>query len=79
MTLAVTFYKHDSLCGAAMFPDIETALKVKAAFESLGPEYKGNLQHFVEAPTDPAAISKVNVWLKENGFESLGPDAMKPK
>ena len=79
MTFVLTFYKHEVLNGAAMYPDIETALKIKAAIESLGAEYKANLHHFVEAPADPAALARVNAWLNENGFDSLGPDATKAK
>ena len=79
MMFVVIFYKHDALTGAHMYPDIETALKVKASFESLGAEYKANLQHAVEATADRAVLDKVNAWLNENGFNPLGPDATKPK
>lgn len=77
MTIVLTLYKLASLLGAVILPDIETALKIKAAFESLGPEYKANIQSLADAAVHANAdvIAKVNVWLQANGFDPLPPDA----
>ena len=77
MTLILTLYKFVSLLGAVILPDLETALKIKAAFESLGPEYKANIQALASAATqaDEETLAKVNAWLAANGFDPLPPDA----
>jgi hypothetical protein len=76
--IVVTLYKLASLLGAVILPDIETALKIKAAFESLGPEYKANVQalHDAAQHANQETIDKVNAWLVQNGFDQLPPDAL---
>lgn len=77
MSIVVTLYQLASLLGAVVVPSIETALKIKAAFESLGPEYRANIQALTDAAVHANAetIAKVNAWLMEQGFEPLPPDA----
>lgn len=81
MAIVLTLYKVAALLGAVILPDIETALKIKASFESLGPEYKANVQSLSNAATaaDQATIDKVNAWLTANGFDPLPPDATAAK
>lgn len=82
MTLVLSFYRYDGMIGAAMLPDAETALKVKAAVESLGPEYKANLHALGEVSGDHVGketIDKVNAWLTANGFDSVTADSLKAK
>lgn len=81
MSIVLTIYKLAALLGAVIVPDIETALKIKAAFESLGPEYKANIQALSAAAdqADQATIDKVNAWLTANGFDPLPPDPATPK
>ena len=76
MTIVLTLYKLASLLGAVILPDIETALKIKAAFESLGPEYQANVQGLTNAAehANQETIDKVNAWLTANGFDPLPPD-----
>lgn len=81
MSIVLTIYKLVSMLGAVVLPDIETALKMKAAVESLGPEYKVNVHSLQDAAVhaDQETIDKVNVWLTANGFDPLPPDAGIPK
>lgn len=81
MSIVLTLYKLAALLGAVILPDIETALKVKAVFESLGPEYKANVQALTAAAehADQEVIDKVNAWLTSNGFDPLPPDPAVPK
>ena len=81
MSIVVTLYKLAALLGAVILPDIETALKIKAVFESLGPEYKANVQALVAATqhANQETIDKVNAWLQANGFDPLPPDPATPK
>lgn len=81
MAIVLTIYKLAALLGAVIVPDIETALKIKAAFESLGPEYKANIQALTDATehANVETINKVNAWLLENGFDQLPPDPAKAK
>lgn len=75
--IVLTLYKLAALLGAVILPDIETALKIKAAFESLGPEYKANVHSLADAAlhANEETIGKVNAWLTANGFDPLPPDA----
>jgi len=77
VSIVVTLYQLASLLGAVIVPSIETALKIKAAFESLGPEFKANVHALTDAAlhADAETIGKVNAWLVEQGFEPLPPDA----
>lgn len=79
MSIVVTLYKLTALLGALIVPSIETALKIKAAFESLGPEYKANIQALTDAAhhANQETIDKVNAWLTANGFDPLPPDPAK--
>jgi hypothetical protein len=81
VAIVLTLYKLASLIGVTILPDIETALKIKAAFESLGPEYKANVQALTAAAgqADAETIAKVNAWLTANGFDPLPPDAVTAK
>lgn len=76
MAIVLTLYKLSALLGAVILPDIETALKIKAAFQSLGPEYKANVQGLTDAANqaNQETIDKVNAWLQANGFDPLPPD-----
>jgi hypothetical protein len=76
----LTFYKLGVLCGAMIFPDLESSLKMKAAVTSLGPEYSANIHQLAEAiDANQATVDKVNAWLVANGFDGLPADALKPK
>lgn len=81
MSIVLTIYKLASLLGAVILPDIQDALKIKATIESLGPEYKVNVQQLASAAVaaDADTIAKVNAWLTANGFDPLPPDAATPK
>jgi len=81
VAIVLTLYKLAALLGAVILPDIETALKIKAAFESLGPEYKANVHALASAAehANEETIAKVNAWLTENGFDPLPPDPAVPK
>jgi len=81
VSFVLTLYKLASLLGAVILPDMETALKIKAAFTSLGPEYTVNVQHLADAAdkADQETIDKVNAWLTANGFDPLPADAAKAK
>jgi hypothetical protein len=76
MSVVLTLYKLASLLGAVILPDIETALKIKAAFESIGPEYQANVQALSAASqlANQETIDKVNGWLTANGFDPLPAD-----
>jgi hypothetical protein len=76
VAIVLTLYKLSALLGAVILPDIETALKIKAAFESLGPDYKANVQQLASAAdqANDETIAKVNAWLTANGFDPLPPD-----
>ena len=79
MPTVLTIYKVASLIGALILPDLETALKIKAAFHNLGPEYKANVQKLSDAAdsANNETIAKVNAWLLANGYEALPPDPLK--
>lgn len=79
MSIVLTLYKFAALLGAVILPDIETALKIKAAFTSLGPEYKANIQALTDAAqhANQETIDKVNAWLTANGYDPLPPDPAK--
>jgi hypothetical protein len=79
MATVLTIYKVASLIGALILPDIETALKIKAAFHNLGPEYKANIHTLADAAdkANDETISKVNAWLVQNGYEPLPADPLK--
>lgn len=81
MSIVLTIYKLASLLGAVILPDIESALKIKATLESIGPEYKVNVQHLAGAAihADQETIDKVNAWLTSNGFDPLPADPAKAK
>lgn len=79
MTYVLTCYKHGGLNGAMIFADLETALKIKAALESLGAEYKANLNGLAEADADQNTVDKVNDWLTANGFETVTSESLKVK
>jgi hypothetical protein len=81
LPFVLTLYKLAALLGAVILPDIETALKIKAAFLSLGPEYSANIQHLADAADHANAetLDKVNAWLTANGFDPLPADAAKAK
>jgi hypothetical protein len=76
VAFVVTLYKLANLLGALILPDIEYALKIKAAFESLGPDFKANIQALTSAAdqANQETIDKVNAWLTANGFDPLPPD-----
>jgi hypothetical protein len=79
MGVVLTIYKVANLIGALILPDIETALKIKASFHNLGPEYKANIQSLADASNaaDDETISKVNTWLSANGYDPLPPEPLK--
>ncbi len=79
MGTVLTIYKIANLIGALILPDIETALKIKAAFHNLGPEYKANIQTLADAAdqANEETISKVNAWLIANGYDPLPADPLK--
>lgn len=81
MSIVLTIYKLASLLGAVILPDIESALKIKATLESIGPEYKVNVHSLQDAAmhADQETIDKVNAWLRANGFDPLPPDPATPK
>lgn len=82
MTLVVAFYRHDGMIGAAILTDAETALKIKAAVESLGVEYKANVHSLVEVSedhVDQATIDKVNAWLVANDYPKVSSESLKPR
>lgn len=81
MAIVLTLYKLASLLGAVILPDIETALKIKAAFTSLGPEYTANVQGLTSAAdkANEETLAKVNTWLTANGYDPLPPDAATAK
>lgn len=81
MSIVLTIYKLASLLGAVILPDIESALKIKATLESIGPEYKVNVHSLQDAAmhADQETIDKVNAWLAANGFDPLPPDPATPK
>lgn len=82
MTLVLSFYRYDGMIGAAILPDAETALKIKAAVESLGAEYKANLHALAEVSgdsVDQGTIDKVNAWLTGNGFDPVSAESLKPR
>jgi len=81
LSFVLTLYKFASLAGALILPDIETVLKIKAAFESLGSEYKANIQLLGDAAGQANAetLAKVNAWLTANGFDPLPADAAAAK
>jgi hypothetical protein len=81
MTFVLTVYRLANLLGAMMSADIENALKIKAALESLGPEYKVNVQTLTDAAehANKATLDRVNAWLANEGFEPLPADAGKVK
>lgn len=82
MTLVLTFYRHDGMIGAAILPDAETALKIKAAVESLGAEYKANIHWLGEVSADnvdQATIDKVNAWLVQNDYAPVSSASLKPR
>src|SRR5258708_32979486 len=53
VSIVLTLYKLAALLGAVILPDIETALKIKAAFEALRPEDKTDMQGPTTAPQHP--------------------------
>jgi hypothetical protein len=75
--IIITIYQIAQLLGAVIVPDIIAALKIKAAFQSLGPDYKVNIQVLGDAAAlaNKETIDNVNAWLTANGFEPLPPDA----
>ncbi len=79
MGVVLTIYKVANLIGALILPDIETALKIKASFHNLGPEYKANIQMLGDAAiaADDETIGKVNTWLVANGYDPLPADPLK--
>jgi hypothetical protein len=79
MATVLTIYKLANLIGALILPDIETALKIKAAFHNLGPDYKANIQSLADAAgaADDETIGKVNTWLTANGYDPLPPEPLK--
>jgi hypothetical protein len=81
MTFAFVVYKHAATVGAGILPDAETALHIKAAIESLGPEYKVNLHGLSDAAETITAetIDKANAFLAGAGFDPLPADAAKVK
>lgn len=82
MTLVLSFYRYDGMIGAAILPDAETALKIKAAVESLGSEYKANMHALGEVSgdhVDQATIDKVNAWLTQNDYPPVTADSLKPR
>jgi len=81
VSIVLTLYKLSALLGAVILPDIETALKIKAAFQSLGPEYNANIQALADAAqhANQETIDKVNAWLTSNGFDPLSADQLAPK
>lgn len=82
MTLVLTFYRHDGMIGAAILPDAENALKIKAAVESLGVEYKANVHWLGEVSSDnvdQATIDKVNAWLVANEYPKVSSESLKPR
>jgi hypothetical protein len=76
LPVVVTIYQLANLLGAVILPGIETALKIKATLESLGPEFKANIHQLGDAAllADKETIDKVNGWLTANGFDALPPD-----
>lgn len=82
MTLVLAFYRYDGMIGAAILPDAETALKIKAAVESLGPEYKANMHALAEVSNDSVdqkTIDKVNAWLVQNDYAPVSIESLKPR
>lgn len=82
MTLVLSFYRYDGMVGAAILPDAETALKIKAAVESLGQEYKANMHALGEVSADSvdqATIDKVNAWLVQNDYAPVSSESLKPR
>jgi hypothetical protein len=79
VTYVLTCYKHGGLIGAMIFPDLETALKIKSSLESLGAEYKANLHGLTEADADQNTVDKVNDWLTANGFEAVTAESLTVK
>lgn len=82
MTLVLSFYRYDGMIGAAILPDAETALKIKAGVESLGAEYKANLHALADVSgdsVDQATIDKVNAWLVQNDYPPVTADSLKPR
>jgi hypothetical protein len=79
MPTVLTIYKVANLIGALILPDIETALKIKAAFHNLGPDYKANIQSLADAAgaANDETIAKVNTWLAANGYDPLPADPLK--
>lgn len=79
MGTVLTIYKVANLIGALILPDVETALKIKAAFHNLGPEYKANIQSLADAANtaNDETIAKVNAWLAANGYDALPPEPLK--
>jgi hypothetical protein len=77
--VVLTIYKVANLIGALILPDIETALKIKAAFHNLGPDYKANIHSLADVAiaADDDTIAKVNAWLTANGYDPLPADPLK--
>lgn len=76
--LIATIFQGIQLLGTIVIPDIVTALKIKHTMESLGPEFKVNVQSLTDA-TEQAnqdTLDKVNTWLTANGFDPLPPDPL---
>lgn len=79
MTFVIAVYKHGAMLGGLMLPDADTTLKLKAAVESLGGEYKANVHVLANAAehANQDTIAKANAWLTANGFEAVTADAFK--